>query len=253
VNTWSVEGFYEEGIAPAEMGWGTHERRMPPGAYQHAGDGPGNQICLPQMGCATWVRSWVPCGETVGMVIRHGEAFTMCDHLTVWEQGRPVYRPTVHYAYCPADVAVASMHELAMRQYELQPAQRILNDEITSGRDELGVLLMGHPFRAWWTGSLLSIEETRALVSHQNATTLQVAASVLGAVRWMIDHPTEGVRVPDELPWRDVLAVANPYLGTCWSGPVDWDPLVTRSRLFAGFDGRAFDADDPWQFTNFLV
>ena len=27
-NTWSVEGFYEEGIAPAEMGWGTHERWM---------------------------------------------------------------------------------------------------------------------------------------------------------------------------------------------------------------------------------
>ena len=25
-NTWSVEGFYEEGIAPAELGWGTHEK-----------------------------------------------------------------------------------------------------------------------------------------------------------------------------------------------------------------------------------
>ena len=30
VNTWSVEGFYEEGVAPAELGWGTHERRLPP-------------------------------------------------------------------------------------------------------------------------------------------------------------------------------------------------------------------------------
>ena len=29
VNTWSVSGFHEEGIAPAEMGWGTHERRLP--------------------------------------------------------------------------------------------------------------------------------------------------------------------------------------------------------------------------------
>ena len=26
VNTWSIEGFFEEGIAPAEMGWGTHEK-----------------------------------------------------------------------------------------------------------------------------------------------------------------------------------------------------------------------------------
>ncbi len=29
VNTWSIEGFFEEGTAPAELGWGTHERRLP--------------------------------------------------------------------------------------------------------------------------------------------------------------------------------------------------------------------------------
>jgi homospermidine synthase len=29
VNTWSVEGFYEEGIAPAELGWGTLKRSCP--------------------------------------------------------------------------------------------------------------------------------------------------------------------------------------------------------------------------------
>jgi homospermidine synthase len=34
VNTWSVEGFYEEGIAPAELGWGTHEKTLPPNAYK---------------------------------------------------------------------------------------------------------------------------------------------------------------------------------------------------------------------------
>ncbi|MFM8652882.1 MAG: saccharopine dehydrogenase C-terminal domain-containing protein, partial [Acidimicrobiaceae bacterium] len=44
VNTWSVEGFYEEGVAPAEMGWGTHERWMPSNAQVHADDGPCNQF-----------------------------------------------------------------------------------------------------------------------------------------------------------------------------------------------------------------
>ena len=33
VNTWSIEGFYEEGTAPAELGWGTHERRLPKNAH----------------------------------------------------------------------------------------------------------------------------------------------------------------------------------------------------------------------------
>ena len=46
------------------------------------------------------------------MIVRHGEAFTMSDKLTVWKGGRAVYRPTVHYAYCPCDAAIASLHEV---------------------------------------------------------------------------------------------------------------------------------------------
>ena len=188
VNTWSIEGFFEEGVAPAELGWGTHERYVPRNAYFHK-VGPKNQICLSSVGMKTWVRSWVPGGEITGMVIRHGEAFSISDRLTVWENGDAVYRPTVHYAYCPSDSAINSLHELEMRQFKLQEKQRILNDEITSGRDELGVLLMGHDFKSWWTGSLLDIEETRRLAPGQNATTLQVAVSVVAAACWMIGHP----------------------------------------------------------------
>jgi homospermidine synthase len=253
VNTWSVDGFYEEGIAPAELGWGTHERALPPFGFAHVGEGPRNQICLARPGAATFVRSWVPTGEIIGMVIRHGEAFTMSDHLTVWDGDIARYRPTVHYAYCPSADAIASMYELQMRQWDLQPAKRIMNDEIISGRDDLGVLLMGHPLRSWWTGSRLTIGQARALVPGQSATTVQVAASVMAAISWMIGHPSDGVRVPDELPWRELLEVTAPYLGPLWSAPVDWDPLRTRVRPFSGFDGRVFDVDDPWQFTNFLV
>ena len=257
VNTWSVDGLYEEGIAPAEMGWGTHEKRLPPNAYVHTGEGPRNQICLAQPGIETWVRSWVPSGEIRGMVVRHGESFTMCEHLTVTDPvtGNAVYRPTVHYAYHPCDAAVNSVLELRMRNWEMQPRQRILNDEIISGRDELGVLLMGHPYRAWWTGSLLSIDEARAMAPHQSATTLQVAASIIGCVSWMIEHPHEGLCVPDDLPWDHVLEVARKYLGTLHSGPAAWDPVSSRNDIFPVFgDARdGLDLDDPWQFTNFLV
>jgi len=92
VNTWSIEGFFEEGVAPAELGWGTHERNVPKNAFFHK-VGPQNQICLATIGMKTWVRSWVPCGEITGMVIRHGEAFSISDRLTVWNDGRAVYRP----------------------------------------------------------------------------------------------------------------------------------------------------------------
>jgi homospermidine synthase len=254
VNTWSIAGFHEEGVAPAEMGWGTHERKLPAGAHVHH-YGPCNQICLAHMGMNTYVRSWVPQGgEIIGMVIRHGEAFTICDHLTVWEGGQPIYRPTVHYAYLPTDAALASLHELKMRGYELQPRLRIMNDEITSGLDELGVLLLGHDLNGWWTGSQLDIHETRRLVSHQNATTLQVAASVLGAVAWMIRNPRRGVCVPDDLPHRDVLAVANPYLGPCPSVQTDWHPLKNRFDPYERWVPEPAPTDaDKWQFETFRV
>src|SRR5262245_15632919 len=186
VNTWSIEGFYEEGTAPAELGWGTHERRLPKNAHTPIG-GPGNQIFLAQPGIRTLVHSWVPRGgPIIGMVVRHAESFTISDYLTVWEDTiegrRPVYRPTVHYAYMPCDNAILSLYELTMRNYQLQPKLRIMSDEITDGIDELGVLLMGHPLTSWWTGSQLDIHEARELVPGQNATTLQVAAAVVGAL-----------------------------------------------------------------------
>jgi homospermidine synthase len=257
VNTWSIEGFFEEGTAPAEMGWGTHERRLPKYAHAPVG-GPGNQIFLAQPGIRTLVHSWVPAGgPIIGMVVRHAESFTISDYLTVWEEtaeGRqPVYRPTVHYAYMPCDQAIVSLHELAMRNFKLQPTLRIMSDEITDGMDELGVLLMGHPLTTWWTGSQLDIHETRQLVPGQNATTLQVAAGVLGALLFAINHPSKGILVPDELPFREILDAADRYLGPCPSVQSDWTPLESRSRLFSRWGAPPVGDADLWQFASFAV
>ncbi len=251
-NTWSVEGFREEGTTTAEMGWGTHEKELPARAFEHT-DGPRNQICLAQMGINTWVTSWVPDYCIQGMVVRHGEAFTISDRLTVWENGKAVYRPTVHYAYCPADVAIASLNELRGYNYQLQPKARILNDEITSGADILGALLMGHGYNSWWVGSDLSIGESRRLVPHQNATTMQVAISVVAAVMWMIENPANGVCVPDDLPHDYILKISKPYLGKWISKPSDWTPLKHRVDAFNGYNKPDLDLSDPWQFKNFLV
>lgn len=252
VNTWSVEGFFEEGTAPAEMGWGTHEQALPAGARLH-NSGPRNQICLTSHGINTWVRSWVPCGEIVGMVVRHGEAFSISEALTLLgDDGTPVYRPTVHYAYCPCDAAIASLHELKMRNYQLHETWRIMSDDIVRGRDEMGCLLMGHDFKSWWIGSLLDIEETRRLVPGQNATTLQVAASVLGALFWMIRNPREGVCLPDHLPHDEIMEIALPYLGPVISQSVDWMPGGYRDVAPAPGDYAPADAE-AWQFQRFQV
>ena len=252
VNTWSIEGFREEGTTTSEMGWGTHEKQLPKFAYTHK-DGPRNQICLARMGINTWVRSWVPNTSIQGMVVRHGEAFTISDNLTVWEGKRAVYRPTMHYAYCPCDTAIASLNELRGYDYRLVENQRIMNDEITGGADILGALLMGHAYNSWWIGSDLSIGESRRLVPHQNATTMQVAISVVAAASWMIENPGMGVCVPDDLPHDQVLKISKPYLGKFISRPSDWTPLQGRANAFKGYNKPDLDLKDPWQFKNFLI
>jgi homospermidine synthase len=251
VGTWSIEGLREEGVAPAEMGWGTHEKELPPNAAL-PDCGPGNQIFLSQMGMNTWVRSWIPYQEIIGMVIRHGEAFTISDKLTVWRNGKPVYRPTVHYAYMPCHETLASLHELRCRSYELQPKCRIMSDEITKGEDILGALLMGHKYSSWWTGSVLGIKESRRLVPHQNATTMQVAIGVVSAVTWMIENPNEGLCVPDDLPHDYILKIAKPYLGKLVSEASDWTPFKNYKIFFKENANNIFDRKNMWAFKNFL-
>ena len=253
VNTWSVEGFREEGTTTAEMGWGTHEKRLPAFAYEHL-EGPKSQICLARMGMNTFVASWVPPDHNiVGMVVRHGEAFSITEKLTVWEDGKPIYRPTVHDAYCPCDCAVASLHELRGYDYRLQPRIRIMTDEIISGADILGALVMGHPYQSWWCGSDLDIKESRRLVPHQNATTMQVAISVVAACMWILENPRRGLCLPDDLPHDYVLNVSKLYLGKFISISSDWNPLKHYSNIFHGYNQPQLDMSDPWQFKNFLI
>ncbi len=183
------------------------------------------------------------------MVIRHGEAFSISEFLTLQgDDGGVAYRPTVHYAYCPCEAALESIAELRENGYPPPSDWRILRDEIVGGKDELGVLLMGHDLKSWWTGTVLGIDEARKLVPGQNATTLQVAASVVGAVLWMLRNPRQGVRLPDELPWTEILDFARPYLGRVVSKAIDWMP-TTRSR-----DRRVPVSDKSnWQFEAFSV
>lgn len=251
VNTWSIEGLLEEGMAPAELGWGTHEKQIPQGAQTHK-RGPQNQIFLASMGMNTLVRSWVPSGPIIGMVIRHGEAYGISERLTVWHNNTAIYRPTVHYAYCLSDAALASLYEFRMRDYVCQPKKRIIYDEIIQGHDEVGCLLMGHAYQSWWIGSVLDIATARLLAPGQNSTTVQVAISIVAAAVYAIKNPRQGFCLPDDIDHNQILAIAKPYLGDFISQPVAWQPTMSPQPHLV-FDNRIPTGDDIWQFSSFLV
>jgi homospermidine synthase len=249
VNTWSVDGFVSEGAQPAELGWGTHEKALPPQGRRHD-LGRQSAIYLMQPGAGTRVRTWTPkAGHFHGFLITHGESISISDYLTHREGDKVVYRPTVHYAYHPCDDAVLSVHEFAGHNWHLQETKRILNTEIIDGIDELGVLLAGHGKNAYWYGSQLSIHEARNLVPHNTATSLQVCVAVLSGMVWALENPNAGIVEPDEIDFRRNLEVCLPYLGPVVGEYSSWTPLLDRERLFP----EDLDKSDPWQFKNVIV
>ena len=93
VNTWSVEGFLSEGMQPAELGWGTHEKWMPRNGHKHKA-GSQAAIWLDQPGANTRVRSWTPTPHAqYGFLVTHNESISIADYFTLRE-GRKVAVPT---------------------------------------------------------------------------------------------------------------------------------------------------------------
>lgn len=249
VNTWSVDGFIGEGSQPCELGWGSHEKHFPRDGMEHD-YGCKAAIYLTRPGASVKVRSWTPSeGHYHGFLITHGESISVSDYYTVRNGEKILYRPTCHYAYHPCDDTVLSVHELAGRNWNGQEKRRILMDEIYEGMDELGALLMGHERGAYWYGSQLTIQEARRLAPFNNATSLQVAAGVMGGVVWAMENPKRGILDPEDLDFQRVLDIASPYLGRQVGVYSDWTPLSGRNHPFP----EDLDTSDPWQFRNFRV
>lgn len=250
-NTWSVEGFIAEGLQPAELGWGTHEKWMPKNAKKFR-SGHKSAIYLEQPGANTRVRTWCPTpGPQYGFLVTHNESISIAEYFSLRdENGQVTYRPTCHYAYHPCNDAVLSLHEMFGNGGKAQPVLHVLDeDELVDGIDELGVLLYGHAKNAYWYGSRLSLEETRKLVPYQNATGLQVTSAVLAGMVWALENPNAGIVEADEMDYKRCLEVQRPYLGPVEGHYTSWTPLEGRPGLFA----EDIDESDPWQFRNVLV
>ena len=238
VNTWSAQGLLGESCQPAELGWGSHEVELPAGANRV--DGGSASIHLDRPGAATHLHGWTPGGGSAeAFLISLVDVVTMSEYLGDDPAGGSHYRPTVCYAYRPCTDAAQSLRELVQRGLRPPPRQRVLKEELNDGGDELGVLLLGPRFGAYWYGSRLSLRAARALAPHNSATSLQVAAGVLAGVVWVIGHPRAGLVEPSDLPHDEVLDIAAPYLGELHGVRSEWRPPAGRG--------------DDWQFSRFAA
>lgn len=231
-NTWSAEGFVAEAYGQAgELGWGSHEGAPPPGAELHHG-----VLLLPDSMRPFEVKSWTPMsGEHDAMLVTHAESVSLSEYFSIGD--KPAYRPTVYYAYRPIDEVWRSR---TWPQYTLLnlPAEKkyvLRRDQIDDGVDELGVLLLGERFGAHWIGSTLSSAEADTLLPGFSATSLQVAAGVLSAAVYCLDHPNQGLLEPEDMDHQQALDILRHYLGKVVSVGSDWHPAGSKDYRFERF------------------
>ena len=74
--------------------------------------------------------------------------------------------------------------------------------------------------------------------SYNSATSLQVASSIIGGMKWAEYFPNAGVIESENLDWRYVYDITVNY----------WEPIVSQQT-----DWKPSDVDHTLSFSNFLV
>ena len=222
-NTWSIEGLIEEGHSNPCFAWGSHELPDERAILRQ------DPICLvatlPGQAKNCFIRSWLPTfGEFEAAIIPHEEAFSIAE---LFSDTANNYQPTVMFSYRPCDAAFETLHSCDDGLLDLKAS--VLINEISTGFDELGVLVLRQGTKqVYWYGSKLDVNEARSLMPFSNATSLQVAAGVLGGLVWVFENPRRGLVAAEDANHTRVLEVAKPYLGNLCGTYGTWDTAPAK-------------------------
>lgn len=219
-NTWSSMGFIEEGLDPVQLGWGTHEEEFP---IETGVKGDEEQRFLPIRGMDLKVRGYNPIvGDYVGFCIPHGESASLPRYLT-YEYGGITHRPSSYYVYSPSKIAENSINRLRERGYKAQDHYYVLKtDDIVSGQDAVGALLIRNDGRCYWAGTIIQKSDVLPeLKSYLNPTCLQVGCGVLSGIDYVANHRNSGVVFPESVSSYRVFEVCGKFLGKIQVGYVD--------------------------------
>lgn len=269
-NTWSstMEPFYQECIAPVELTWGAHENNtLPYDVLSYDEDE--RYMVFDKLCINTYAKSYTPVSKNfIGRLVRHEENYTIGKTMSVVEDGKTIYCPSVYYVYHPCNDTMSSLHELTEKNYTYQSSYRLLSQDIISGADELGLtFFLNHKGKRdiFWCGSILDNKETLELFGDYgniNATIVQVVggylAGIFHVIRNMNSGIYEGVISTDDLPHKKIFEEMEPFYGTFVFDKIDdWDfnmknKIKKYSDMYLNNLNNSTDKNS-WKFEDFLV
>ena len=249
VNTWSCVGLITEGLEPAEIQVGTHEKNIPFAKSEVNQVIPqllitkayGKDIKFESIAPLKIVDDTVVFTKFKGQSIHHGEGISLNRYL-----GSFKYSPTMHYVY-----KLNPYTEELLNKTDPEELVKIMNDnskwkvlnvydDKINGYDNVGALFImdKNPFTEkdelfyYWTGSILDTDYTKNVLKdpYFGPTVIQVMAGILSGVVWMTKHKNKGLCFGEDIDDNFIIKMAEKYLGVYYSRPV----IVNKENQLKG-------------------
>lgn len=239
-STWCMESFWFEMLSEATINIGTHEKIDYEEKCNYVKYDKGF-LEMKQIAADTRCATYYPNGRFEAYLVPHEETVSIAKHFEVKEGEEVVYRPTVVFLYQPCPFADRYFKEAKVNNYPdadpdkpqdceegqgpyvihgyLYPEnfQVAYRENIASGTEYVGILLLGEKFDPVWVGNRIEpsfLYKKEKTAYWQTPTITPVSMSALSAVCWMLKNKDKGgIYFPDDIPdYRDIIKMAEKYI-----------------------------------------
>lgn len=239
-NTWCVDSFFFEMLSEATFDIGTDEKITYTDDCKLL-DNVNGFLGFKNLAIDKKCKTIYPNGKFNGFLVPHEETITIAKSLEVRQNNKTIYRPSVMFIYSPCEYArkyfetakigeyvdskvpkqldaESKDEEIIVRGYKYpKNATIVYKENIESGTEYVGVLLLGNNFNPVWVGNRIEIPY---LYKHekdsywQTPTITPVAMSALSAVCWMIKNKEKGgIYFPEDIPdYKYIIKTAEKYI-----------------------------------------
>jgi len=234
--TWSADSFFFEMLSEATANIGTNEKISYEKECKKLDLENGflefKDIAIDKVG-----KTYYPKGKFEGFLVPHEETITIAKSLEVKNKEEVTYRPTVLFLYSPCDFAIKYLKCARVNDYlhtDIAKTQNnkdnivrgfkypnqteiIYKEQIKSGTEYVGVLLLGSKFNPVWVGNRIKknfLYKDKKLSFWQTPTITPVAMSALAASCWMIKNKNKGgIYFPDDInEYKEIINFAEKYI-----------------------------------------
>ena len=156
-----------------------------------------------------------------GMLIPHSEIITMSEFFNYKGDS-----PSISYIYHPCEEAIRGLEFFRKNDYKILPDfLTVRNKDVISGWDSICCLLKFKNGDNFIAGTICGVKDARRMKFKSNATVIQVAAFMVGAICWSLKNPSQGLNNAETIPNAFIFDMGEKYMGLSIKGKLVKNPF----------------------------